>query len=179
MILLRCLWWPAVALLLASCATMEPSECKVAQWRDVGLRDGLAGQPLSHMDARTKDCAKAGVALNVPLYLEGRNAGLPQYCRLDNAARVGLAGQSYHGVCAPGLDAEFRRRFNLGREVYRMRSELRSLDQRRQTLEDRLADARGDEERRRLREDLRDLDYSTRHARDRLRDAERALDRLR
>jgi hypothetical protein len=56
---------------------------------------------------------------------------------------------------------------------------LRNLDQRRRHLEDRLADARTDEERRRTREDLRDLDYAMRRARDRVREAEWALHQLR
>ena len=95
--------------MLQACATMSASECRTASWRDVGLRDGLAGEPLGLLDRRTRACAEAGVAVNVPLYLEGRNQGLPDYCRLDNAARQGLAGKTYHGVCAPGIDAEFRR----------------------------------------------------------------------
>ena len=88
--------------MLQACATMSASECRTASWRDVGLRDGLAGEPLGLLDRRTRACAEAGVAVNVPLYLEGRNQGLPDYCRLDNAARQGLAGKTYHGVCAPG-----------------------------------------------------------------------------
>ena len=67
----------------------------------------------------------------------------------------------------------------MGLEVYRARAALRSMDQRRRTLEDRLADAKTDEERRRWREELRDLDYDQRRARDRVRDAEWTLDRLR
>ena len=119
------------------------------------------------------------MAANAPLYLQGRNQGLPEYCRLDNAARLGLQGKTYHGVCAAGIDGEFRRRHALGQEVYRARADLRSMDQRRRTLEDRLAEAKTDEERRRRREELRDLDYDQRRARDRVRDAERYLDRLR
>jgi predicted nucleic acid-binding Zn-ribbon protein len=67
----------------------------------------------------------------------------------------------------------------MGMDVYRARADLRNMDQRRRTLEDRLADAKSDEERRRWREELRDLDYGQRRARDRVRDAEWALDRLR
>ncbi len=158
---------------------MSADECRTANWRDVGLRDGLAGQPLAMLDQRTKACAEAGVTANAPLYLQGRNQGLPEYCRLDNAARLGLQGKTYHGVCAAGIDGEFRRRHALGLEVYRARASLRSMDQRRRTLEDRLADARTDEDRRRWREELRDLDHDQRRARDRVRDAEWALDRLR
>lgn len=165
--------------LLQACSTMSADECRTANWRDVGLRDGLAGEPLALLDRRTKACAEAGVTANAPLYLQGRNQGLPEYCRLDNAARQGLQGKSYHGVCAAGIDAEFRRRHAMGLEVYRARADLRSMDQRRRTLEDRLAEARTDEERRRRREELRDLDHDQRRARDRVRDAEWALDRLR
>ena len=165
--------------LLQGCSTMSADECRTASWRDVGLRDGLAGEPLTLLDRRTKACDEAGVTANAPLYLQGRNQGLPEYCRLDNAARLGLQGKTYHGVCAAGIDGEFRRRHAMGMEVYRARADLRNMDQRRRTLEDRLADAKSDEERRRWREELRDLDYDQRRARDRVRDAEWALDRFR
>jgi hypothetical protein len=164
---------------LQACSTMSANECRQANWRDVGFRDGLAGAPLRQLDRRIKDCAEAGVTIQVPAYLLGRNEGLPSYCRLDNAARLGLEGKAYQGVCAAGIDAEFRRRHAMGMDVYRARSELRNLDQRRRHLEDRLADARNDEERRRTREDLRDLDNTMRRTRDRVREAEWALDQLR
>lgn len=158
---------------------MSPNECRSADWRGVGLRDGLAGEPLSMLDRRTKDCAEAGVAVNTPLYLDGRNQGLPQYCQLDNAARLGLDGKTYNGVCAPGIDGEFRRRHAVGYEVNQSRNALRDLDRRRRDLEDKLSKAKNDDERKRAREDLRDLDFSLRRARDRVRDAEWAYDRLR
>lgn len=164
---------------LQACSTMSANECRQANWHDLGFRDGLAGAPLRQLDRRTKDCAEAGVTVQVPPYLAGRNEGLPSYCRLDNAARLGLEGKAYHGVCAAGIDVEFRRRHRAGMDVYRSRAELRTLDQRRRHLEDRLVDARTDEERRRTRDDLRDLDYAMRRARDHVREAEWALDQLR
>ena len=166
-------------LLLQACSTMSANECRQANWHDVGLRDGMVGAPLTQLDRRTKDCADVGVTVQVPLYLGGRNEGLPSYCRLDNAVRLGLEGKTYHGVCAAGIDAEFRRRHGTGMDVYRARADLRNLDQRRRYLEDRLVDARTDEERRHTREDLRDLDYAMRRARDHVREAEWALDQLR
>lgn len=164
---------------LSACAPMTPQECKTANWFDVGMRDGREGEPLSMLDDRTKACAEAGVQANAQQYLAGRNQGLPEYCRLDNAARVGLAGRTYHGVCAPGIDAEFRRRYNAGYEVNQSRSEVNNLENRRRSLEKRLADAKTDAERRRARDELYDLDLRLRRARDRVRDAEWALDRMR
>lgn len=166
-------------LLLGGCATMSPEECQTADWRDVGLRDGLQGLPLSHLDERIGDCAEAGVTVNGALYRQGRQEGLQSYCQPDNATRLGLDGQDYRGVCPASVDAEFRRRHGVAREVHAARKELRDLDTRRDELEKRLREARDDKERSRARDDLYELDRRYRRARDRVRDAEWALDRLR
>lgn len=168
----------AVALLNA-CASMTVEECKVARWGDVGLRDGLAGAPLSRLNDLAKDCAEAKVAVDTPAYLRGRDQGLISYCQPDNAVRLGLAGKSYQGACPPQVDADFRHRFGVAREVFDAREQVNSYEGRRRDLERRLRDAKNDDERKRLRDDLSNLDYSQRRARDRARDAEWALDRLR
>lgn len=168
-----------LCLALAGCATMSADECRVANWNDVGLRDGMAGSALSKLDDRTKDCAEAKVSLDTPRYLQGREQGLQQFCRIENAVPLGLNGKNYSGVCPVAMDAEFRRRFRLGRDVYDARAALSSLEGNINNAEERLRIAATDDDRRRAREALRDLDLDIRRARDRLRDAERALDRLR
>ena len=169
----------ALSTLLGGCATMSADECKVANWSDVGLRDGLEGAALSRLDYRVKDCAEAKVAVDTPRYLQGRDQGLLQFCHLENAVPLGLKGGNYNGVCPVGLDGEFRHRFKLGRDVYDTRQVVRNLEGNINGAEDRLRVAPNDEDRRRAREALRDLDFEIRRARDRQRDAERALDRLR
>ena len=167
------------AVLVAGCATMNADQCRNADWRAVGLRDGQNGEPLSLLDRRSKDCAENKVAVNAPAYLEGRNLGLPQFCRLDQAGRFGVEGKPYHGVCAPGIDAEFRRRHALGWEVFQARTAMNDLDSRYRSLEYKLSKAKNDDERRQARQDLRSLDNDVRRARDRVRDAEWNYDRLR
>ena len=169
----------ALCLWLAGCATMTPNECKAANWGEVGLRDGLAGAALSVLNDRVKDCAEAQVPVDTPRYLQGREQGLLQFCRIENAAPLGLDGKSYDGVCPATMDAEFRRRFKAGRDVHVARNELRSLESRRGTGEERLRSAANDDDRRRARDALRELDSDMRRARDRVRDAEWVLDRLR
>lgn len=171
----------AVALnaLFSGCATMSADECKVANWSDVGLRDGLEGAALSRLDYRMKDCAEAKVAVDTPRYLQGRDQGLLQFCQIENAVPLGLRGGSYNGVCPVPLESEFRRRFRLGRDVFDARQTVKNFEGNINGAEDRLRVAPNDEERRRAREALRDLDFEIRRARDRQRDAERALDRLR
>lgn len=167
------------SLCLAGCTTMSPSECKVSDWNDIGLRDGLAGATLSMLDARSRDCAQAGVAVDTQRYLQGREQGLRTYCRIENAIPLGLDGKVYGGVCPATVDAEFRRRVQIGNDVNNLRSRVQSLDLRYPPLERRLREAKSDDDRRRIRGEMSDLDRDLRRTRDHLRDAELALDRLR
>jgi len=183
--------------LVSACATMSPEECKLANWHDVGLRDGLEGKSISVLDARTKDCAEAKVPVDAKTYLSGRELGLKTFCRVENALPLGLNGGSYEGVCPPWVDQEFRWRFQIGHAVYEGRNEVSRLDGRIASAERRLSASKHDEEKRlreaktdedrkrirreideqqhRLREELSDLDRQLRRARDELRNAEGAM----
>lgn len=189
------------AALMSGCDTMTPDECRSANWNDIGLRDGLAGKTMSTLDDRAKSCAKAGTYVDSASYVAGRERGLRTFCRLENAAPLGLNGTSYAGVCPAPLDFEFRRRHQAGYAVYTLRSEIGSLDSRGERLQRRLRDADKDEskqlaatdkdderkrirrefdERRRdLRKELREIDRDLQGTRDALRSAEYTLDTIR
>jgi len=188
-------------LLLVSCATMSPEECKVADWREVGQRDGVNGQALTHLQSRVEDCAKVGVSVNAQAYRAGRDLGLRSYCRLENAIPLGLNGGYYAGVCPPAIDGLFQQRFQMARSVHDLRNEVSSLDDRIESLERRLRDtnheeekrlkeARTDDERKKVRKaidddrrdirnDLSETDRRLRRKRDELRSAEYALSNVR
>ena len=190
-----------IGFLLSSCATMSPEECKAADWREVGQRDGLNGKPLSHLYDRAEDCAKVGVAVNTQTYTLGRDLGLRSYCRLENAVPLGLTGGTYAGVCPPEIDLVFQHRFQIARGVYDLRTEVKNLDSRTIDLERQLRDVSYgedkrlkeagsdeqrkrvrqsiDDERRRIRIDLSNADRQLRRKRDELRSAEYALSNLR
>jgi len=168
-----------VTALLGGCAVMSPEECLRADWYAVGVQDGQNGEALYRLDQRAEACAKAQVAPDTGRYLAGRAQGLAGYCRLENAARLGLAGQPYRGVCPAGLDMEFRQRHAIGRNLYQARRAVDELENRRHHLETLLRRAKTDKERQDVRDDLRRLDREYRYARDRARDAEWDFDRLR
>jgi hypothetical protein len=198
---LGCVLSFCVTALLSACATMSPEECKVADWREVGQRDGLRGEPLSQLGAHAESCSKAGVAINAQAYRQGRDVGLRSYCRLENAVPLGLSGGHYSGVCPPELDAAFQQRYQVARAVHDLRGEVRSLDERTEMLERRLRDsnheedkrlkeARTDDERKKVRKtmdderhdirtQLEDTDHRLRRKRDDLRSAEFSLSNLR
>lgn len=180
--------------LLASCATMSPEECQLADWREIGQRDGTHGEPPALLGKRADDCAKVDVEIDTQAYRQGRERGLRSYCRLENAVPLGLSGAAYAGVCPPEIEGLFVPRYRAGRAVYLLRGEVRSLDERTESLERRLRESQRDEdqrlhntgsdaersrisrdmedERNRMRNELRDIDRRLHRKREDLRAAE-------
>jgi hypothetical protein len=114
---------------------MTPKECKFADWREVGLTDGLAGKPLAFFNERRSDCAEAEVKADTKAYLSGRDQGLKSYCQMSNAAQVGLRGEVYAGVCSAAIDQEFRRRYRIGFDIHSFQAEIAKLQNRFESLE--------------------------------------------
>ncbi len=190
-----------LAVLISGCATMNPEECKRANWHEIGLRDGLDGQMTTLLEARAKDCAEAHVTVDSQAYRLGRERGLSTYCRIENAAPLGIGGGTYEGVCPPHIDGEFRYRFQLGHAIHERRAVIDRLNGRVESLERKLQATHHDESkalndianeddrkrirrefedrRHRLRDELRDLDQNLRRSREQLRTAEFSLGELR
>ena len=201
MTLLRVSGMLLLPFLLSSCAVMTADECRQANWYEVGQRDGRAGETLAKFTERREACAEARVVVDANAYAQGRDLGLRAYCRLDNAVQIGLDGGTYHGVCPAVMDYEFRRRVEVGHDVYYWRGQVSTYESRINNHEKRMREAdrnedkelkiaTNDEQRRnirrefdnkrqRLRDELREADRELHHARERLRDAERAMYSLR
>ena len=113
---------------ISGCATMTADECKYADWREIGLSDGLIGRPFAYFGQRVNDCAKTGAHVDTDIYMEGRRLGLQNYCRLENAAPLGLSGQNYSGVCPAALDIDFRYRYQTGYAVFVLRNKIIGLN---------------------------------------------------
>jgi hypothetical protein len=125
---MRILLTAALAAGLAACATMEPEQCAVADWRALGLQDGEAGRSLAHFEARTRDCAKAGFAADFTSYKMGRENGLTRYCTPSRGFREGLAGATYEGVCPSDQAGEFQVAYNEGARAHRALDAVRSAE---------------------------------------------------
>lgn len=152
----------AIALLLGSCATMSPEECKQARWYEIGKADGLIGAALSVLTSRVEDCAKVDVDVDTEAYRQGRDLGLGSYCRIENAVPLGLSGYYYARVCPPEIDAVFQQRHQVAFAVYSLRTDIHNLTVRTDTLEYRLREISRNEESR-LRSATTDVDRSKIH----------------
>ena len=104
--------------LLSGCSTLNEQECRSVDWYRLGTKDGQQGEKASLLDEHKESCRRYGIRPDEGQYLEGRDVGLLEYCRLGNAFRAGMNGEEYKGVCPLDMDAEFRRYNSAALEVY-------------------------------------------------------------
>lgn len=88
-------------LALAGCATLTADQCKVANWRALGVEDGALGYGETRFLDYTKDCAKAGVTPDRTAWEAGRTEGLKQFCTPEGAYSAGVDGRPFRGRCSP------------------------------------------------------------------------------
>ncbi|MBK7006416.1 MAG: DUF2799 domain-containing protein [Burkholderiales bacterium] len=160
----------AVVTLLAGCASMSESECRVADWGRVGFADGARGDSESRLAAYTEDCGKIGITPNATAYRQGWDTGIVQFCTPANGWQEGQRGHS--GKLAscqgqPGYEL-FARYLDAGMQVYRTAEEMERNDREVNRLQKRLEESAKDDEKRKLRDELRHLDHQQFHLRNRL-----------
>jgi len=165
---------------LSGCATLSQEDCRRGDWFGLGVRDGLAGQTSSRLSDHVKACYEYGIAINNAAYFAGREQGLHDYCRIDNAFSVGLNGHQYQHVCPPSIDGLFSRYHSAAFTLYEHRAELDRLDREISSKESSLHNKKlSDKDRERIRSDLRHMDRRYHHLHDDLYYHERQLDDLR
>ncbi len=170
------------ALLLPGCASLSKDECRHGDWYQIGLRDGAAGLPARRIVKHRDACAEYRVEPDDKKYRAGREEGLREYCQLRNAFKTGLDGHKYEGVCPPAIDTTYRRYNFVAFEVYRLRKEIETIEDRIYDKE-RLLDEKKErkltaDERDRLRDEIRELDRRRDRLRDDLRRADYELDKM-
>lgn len=164
---------------LAGCASLSREQCRLGDWRGIGMADGRAGEPAERLDQHSRACSEYGIRIDGQQYLDGYTQGLNEYCRLDNAFESGLRGRRYQHVCPPDIDALFERCNRAAYEVYRIKRDLDRLEGQIDSLEFRLrGKGLADNDRRQLRSDLRELDRRYEWLRTDLYSSQRFLDRL-
>lgn len=115
-------------LLLSGCASMNKEECLSADWRTVGFHDAAAGRAADTIGDHREACAEYGVTPNLDRYLDGRKAGLKEYCRASRGYQEGLAGRSYGGVCPDNLEKTFKEGYEAGRRIFDIEDQARDQE---------------------------------------------------
>lgn len=156
--------------LLAGCASMSESECRVADWGRVGFADGARGEGERRLAAYAEDCGKIGIAPDASAYRSGWDSGIVQFCTPANGWQEGQQGHTGKVAACQGQPgyALFARYFDAGMQVYRTREEMERNDRETNRLQKRLEASTKDDEKHRLRDELRDVDHQQFYLRSRL-----------
>ncbi len=161
--------------LLAGCATISEDQCAKVDWYDLGVNDGLSGHPVDRLLRHREACAGVKVVPDEKRYLQGRPVGLAEYCRLDNAQREGLAGRPYADVCDAAFKRTYQAAYEVSSLKRRIKNNLDEVSRKENELRDQKI---SDSKRNQLRSEIRDLDRRRESLRDDLFTAERELDRI-
>lgn len=165
--------------LLCGCSTLSEQECRSADWYQLGAKDGQQGERANLLDEHKESCKSYGVRPDESRYLEGREAGLKEYCQLGNAFRIGTNGEEYKGTCPLEVDAAFRRNNTAALEVYNSKKKIEDVDRKLARKEHELAEKDlSDKEKVRLLGEIRELDRQRERLRSDLHYQERELSHL-
>lgn len=104
------------AVVLASCATLNKTECEQADWHAIGARDGAAGYKPDRIAVHTRACAKHNIGSDTDAYQAGFNTGLNEFCQPPIAYRLGLEVESYHYLCPADRQKPFLISYTKGLE---------------------------------------------------------------
>lgn len=140
------------AIALNGCATLNESQCRSADWYQLGTRDGSEGYARNRLESHREACSEFGLVADDAAWRQGYEDGLESYCTADNGYRVGRRGGSYARVCPAEADGEFIAAYELGRETSAVEQELAQVRQRIDALESHLGNNKIDDA---TRKDLR------------------------
>lgn len=114
-----------LGLVLASCASLQPEECKTANWEQLGYADAMKGSD-SLLTSYGQDCGKVGITPNKWLYLQGYGRGEKAFCTYDNGKAVGRRGPFHGKMCdKPGLEEPFNKGYREGLIFYDQQQRIR------------------------------------------------------
>lgn len=108
----------------------ERDRCLMTNWKTMGYQDGSQGRDMRAFEQRGNTCSKHGVSPELDAYVEGRNAGLKEYCRPRQGFNLGASGYSYNGVCPAGLEQPFMAAYGEGKQLYDLQVTLSNAEQR-------------------------------------------------
>ncbi|HVT33965.1 MAG TPA: DUF2799 domain-containing protein [Nevskiaceae bacterium] len=117
------------AALLSGCATLSESECRTANWRDLGRADGQHGYEATRLGEHQDACGKYGIAPDAAAYQAGRDEGLRLYCTPQVALGEGRAGNEYHAVCPGDANLMFVRYYQRGSVQHQLDAEAGEIQQ--------------------------------------------------
>ena len=114
-------------LFLGGCATLNESECRNADWRIIGLEDGVNGKLISYIGNHRTACAEHDIVPDLDAYQQGHGEGVRRYCTNAKGFEVGKKGGEYNGVCPPDLEDLFLDAYDYGFKIHSAQHKIKKI----------------------------------------------------
>lgn len=132
-------------ILLAGCATMSPEECAVADWQQLGERDGRTGKSPDYFARRAQDCAEAGFEAERDAWQHGWDRGIADYCTPRRGFHEGREGSGYQHICPGELEPAFLDGYETGLAIHQAEDAIEDTEGKIERTRKRLAELRESE----------------------------------
>lgn len=106
-----------VALLVASCATLNEDECRTANWTQIGQEDGSRGYTQDRLGSHSKACSEFGITPNTQQYNSGYAIGNKTYCAAQGTAN-GEAGKENQAPRSCSTSTIYKTNFKTGYKTF-------------------------------------------------------------
>lgn len=121
----------AYLLMNSGCSTIAKTKpCQNLDWYEIGRQDGVNGESLKILADHRRACDGAEIPPDEDLYVNGRNAGLVEYCSPQGGLEAGKAGKVYELVCPDHLQAEFMPAYEVGRRIHLLEKDNAEIERR-------------------------------------------------
>ena len=130
------------------------STCIQPDWYELGRRDGLKGQPIEKLEIYRRECPSKSAVEPEALYTNGRNAGLVEFCTLENAFEMGRQGLNYSPVCSSLIEPRFLESMERGKAARLLEEKSQWLNTEIETLSDKIERSENPNERKNFQGEL-------------------------
>ena len=133
-----------LTLLTTGCSVKQIQlSCAQRDWYEIGRSDGAQGLPAVKLDGYRRECRGDLQGNNEMIYLNGRNAGLVEYCQPESGFQLGRAGQTYDRVCVATVEPPFLAAYARGLRARAIEQRGKDLDAEIETLSNQLLRTEG------------------------------------
>ncbi len=116
-----------MAFFVVGCSSLNESECRNANWFELGKKDAFDGKREYRNNTYRKDCEEFSVVVNDQKYINGFKQGLETLCTKSYGFQLGRWGIRRHLLCEeqnPRFAAEFLR----GLEKYKQLQQEKAIE---------------------------------------------------
>jgi hypothetical protein len=135
----------SILFVVSACTSTPLAErfsCANSDWYEIGRRDGASGASTDRINGYLEKCGHRLEPESEDMYINGRNAGLVEYCTGKNGFELGRMNVTYNHVCPTTMEKDFVAAFERGTRARTLELENKKLENRIEQLAAELSGSR-------------------------------------